>query len=112
MVFHQGKDGWQVKRLETGGTVVGLLANFPYEQGRVTIEPGDTFLSFTDGVSEAMNNSDEEWGEERMMDTVKGCCTLSPQQIITRIMEAADAFANGAKQHDDMTLVVLRCNLS
>ena len=108
MLFHRSNAKWQVSRLETGGTVVGLLESFPYDQGFVTIAPDDIFIAFTDGISEAMNNADEEWGEERMMEAIYNCASLKPSEIIARIMEAADAFVAGAKQHDDMTLVVIR----
>jgi sigma-B regulation protein RsbU (phosphoserine phosphatase) len=108
MLFHgTGKDV-QLARLEVGGTVVGLLESFPYEQGNLTIEPGDVFIAFTDGISESMNSTDEEWGEKALIETVKACSGLSPSETITRVMQAADEFVAGAKQHDDMTLVVLR----
>jgi phosphoserine phosphatase RsbU/P len=108
MLFHCSAGQWQLSRLETGGTVVGLLESFPYQQSTLIIEPNDVFIAFTDGISEAMNNSDEEWGEERLIETVKVCAGLSPSETIARIMQAADTFVAGAKQHDDMTLVVLR----
>jgi len=108
MLFHRSAGAWQVSRLETGGTVVGLLESFPYEQGTLKIEPGDVFIAFTDGISEAMNNADEEWGERALIEIVKTCSGLSPSEIISRIMQAADTFVAGAKQHDDMTLVALR----
>ncbi len=108
MLFHGSTGAWQLSRLETGGTVVGLLESFPYEQGIVRIEPGDVFIAFTDGISESMNGADEEWGEGALIETVKACAGLSPSEMITRIMQTADKFVAGAKQHDDMTLVVLR----
>ena len=108
MLFHRSNTKWQVSRLETGGTVVGLLESFPYAQGVVTVAPDDIFIAFTDGISEAMNNADEEWGEERMMEAIYNCASLKPSEMIARIMQAADAFVAGAKQHDDMTIVVIR----
>ncbi len=108
MLFHRSAGEWQLSRLETGGTVVGLLEKFPYVQATVTISPGDVFIAFTDGMSEAMNAADEEWGEERMIATIGSCTGLSPSETIVRLMQAADAFVAGAKQHDDMTLVVLQ----
>jgi len=108
VLFHRSGGAWQVSRLETGGTVVGLLPSFPYQQANLTIEPGDVFVAFTDGISEAMNGIDEEWGEEQLIETVKLCGGLGPSEAIARIMQAADTFVAGAKQHDDMTLVVLR----
>jgi sigma-B regulation protein RsbU (phosphoserine phosphatase) len=112
LLFHRCDGNWQLSRLETGGTVVGLLERFPYEQAALTIAPGDILIAFTDGISEAMNDADEEWGEQRLIETVKCCSGLSPSEIIPRIMQAADAFVAGAKQHDDMTLVVLRAQPS
>ena len=107
MLFHGSNGEWQVSRLEAGGTVVGLLENYPYQQAAVTIAPGDIFVAFTDGISEAMNDAQDEFGEERLIETVEGCVGLSPAEIIACIMRSADAFAAGAKQNDDMTLVVL-----
>ena len=107
MLFRRSNAKWQVSRLETGGTVVGLLESFPYDPGVVTIAPDDLFIAFTDGISEAMNKADEEWGEERMMEAICDCASLHASEMIARIMQAADAFVSGAKQHDDMTLVVI-----
>ena len=108
LLLHRSGTDWQVSRLDSGGTVVGLLETFPYQQAAVSIAPGDVFVAFTDGISEAMNGADEEWGEEKLIETIKACDGTTPSQIITRIMQAADSFVAGAKQHDDMTLVVLR----
>ena len=55
-----------------------------------------------------MNNANEEWGEERMIEAIKGCAGLGAAETIEQLIRAADDFACGAKQHDDMTLVVLR----
>lgn len=107
MLFHRDGQKLQINRLEIGGTVVGLLETFPYEQSAVTIAPGDVFIAFTDGISEAMNSADEEWGEAHLIETIQQCANLTPSEIISRIMQAADGFVAGAKQHDDMTLVVL-----
>jgi sigma-B regulation protein RsbU (phosphoserine phosphatase) len=99
---------WEVIRLTAGGTVVGLLESFPYQQETVDMQPGDLLVAFTDGISEAMNPHDEEWGEERMIETIESCAAQSANQLVSSIIAAADAFAAGAQQHDDMTLVVLR----
>ena len=63
---------------------------------------------FTDGVSESMNARYEEWGEERLIEFAKTCRGLAALEATRRILAAAQAFAAGAPQHDDMTLVVLR----
>jgi sigma-B regulation protein RsbU (phosphoserine phosphatase) len=107
MLFHCSDGEWPVCRLETGGTVVGLLESFSYEQATLTIAPGDILIAFTDGISEAMNDAQDEFGEDRLIETIKRCAVLSPAEIIACIMRTADAFVAGAKQNDDMTLVVL-----
>jgi sigma-B regulation protein RsbU (phosphoserine phosphatase) len=97
-----------VDRLDTGGPVVGLLPECHYEQGCVRLDAGDVFVAFTDGVSEAMTGSYEEWGEERLLETIRAADGLRSPALIDRIMRGADAFVAGAAQHDDMTLVVVR----
>ena len=98
---------FQVFRLETGGPVVGLFRH-SYERGVFSHEPGDLLVLFTDGVSESMNARFEEWGEERLIEFAKTCYGLPSVEGLRGILSAAQAFAAGASQHDDMTLVVLR----
>lgn len=94
--------------LDTGGPVVGLLQSVQYEQGTLTLEPGDVLVALTDGISEAMNPSDEEWGVENLIGCVRDSGAIASADLIECVMASADAFAAGAKQHDDMTLVVAR----
>jgi sigma-B regulation protein RsbU (phosphoserine phosphatase) len=99
----------RVERLDqAGGTVVGLLKDCAYEQSEASLAPGDLLVIYTDGFSEAMNPDLIEWGEERLLESIVGCVGLPARDVITRIIRAADAFAAGAPQSDDMTLVVLR----
>jgi phosphoserine phosphatase RsbU/P len=97
--------------LEATGTVVGLLPDAEYAQATIPMHPGDVLLAFTDGISEAMNHEDEEWGEDRMIATSQQLltqpdCTHTAQQLLDCILAAADKFTDGAPQHDDMTLLV------
>jgi sigma-B regulation protein RsbU (phosphoserine phosphatase) len=108
MLFRRRGGDWEINRLSAGGTVVGLLDSFPYQQETLGLRPGDMLVAFTDGISEAMNPRDEEWGEERLIETVKACSGQPSKELVSSIILAADGFASGAKQHDDMTLVVLR----
>lgn len=94
--------------LETGGPVVGLLPTAGFEQGSMQLHMGDVLVAFTDGISEAMNPRDEEWGVENLVCCVHRCGQMPAQDLINKLMCAADAFASGAKQHDDMTIVVAR----
>lgn len=100
--------GDEVLRLEQGGPVVGLFGPAQYVQGAIQLEPGDTMVLFTDGVSEAMNAADEEFDELRLIDSVRSGANLNSDQLIDHIMHDCDKFVAGAPQHDDMTLVVVR----
>jgi sigma-B regulation protein RsbU (phosphoserine phosphatase) len=103
--------GAETIALEATGTVVGLLAHAEYSQATLQLHPGDVLLAFTDGISEAMNHRDEEWGEDNMLAAARQLldrpdCTTTADQLLTCIFDAADKFTAGAPQHDDMTLLV------
>ncbi len=108
MLFHTCQANCNPKRLEAGGTVVGLIPSVTYSDAAVAMEEGDLLVLFTDGITETMNGADEEWGEASLIETVKKCQDCCPRDVIAHVMRAADEFAAGAEQHDDMTLVVLR----
>ncbi len=98
----------EMLRLEDGGPVVGLFKAARYAQGALQLAAGDVLLLYTDGISEAMNSIDEEWGEERMMDAVQACKHSTALEMIERVIDAADAFVAGAPQHDDMTIMIVK----
>lgn len=108
MVCRRNGNGCEFLRLEAGGTVVGLFADFSYQEGCIELEVGDLFVGFTDGISEAMNRKDDEFGEDRIMETVQQCESRSAADTITCLLDQVDSFTAGAPQHDDMTLVVMR----
>jgi phosphoserine phosphatase RsbU/P len=95
-------------RLDEGGTVVGLMPDGSWVQAQVRLESGDLLVAFTDGISEAMSASEEEWGVNRLVTAVRSTCPAPPQVILDRVMACADAFVAGAPQHDDMTLIVMK----
>jgi sigma-B regulation protein RsbU (phosphoserine phosphatase) len=95
-------------RLEEGGPVVGMLPLAPYVEQSVTLMPGDLLLLYTDGISEAMTHEDEEWGEERMIESAKLCRDKTADAALADLFRDVDAFTAGAPQHDDMTVMVLK----
>jgi phosphoserine phosphatase RsbU/P len=107
IVLRSSAGSYQVLRLETGGPVIGFFPH-RYERGVFSHEVGDLLVLFTDGVSESMNARSEEWGEARLIEFAKTSFDLPVLEAMRRILAAAEAFAAGAAQHDDMTLVVLR----
>ena len=108
MVFRRVDGGREVARLDAGGPVIGLMEDCCYCEGRVALARGDVLVAYTDGISEAMNALDEEWGEGRLMSAVRTNLAVPARTLIDRVMTSADAFVAGAPQHDDMTLVVVR----
>ncbi len=100
--------GQEIIRLDVGGPVVGLFRPARYEKATVQLERGDILVAFTDGISEAMNAADEEWGDDNLAAAAQKWGHLSAAEMIPKLMEAADAFVNGAPQHDDMTIVVAK----
>lgn len=102
--------GGEMLRLADGGPVVGMLPPMivNYEQGEMQMEPGDILIGYTDGISEAMDTADEEWGEDAMIDAVKDAACSPSKEILEKTVEKADEFAAGAKQHDDMTMIVVK----
>ena len=100
--------GPEVLRLEAGGPVVGLLPGAAYVQDSIQLKPGDIFIGYTDGISEAPNQQEEEWEEERFLAAARQCAGLEAQQMIQSVFRAADAFTGSAEQFDDMTLVIVK----
>ncbi len=98
----------EVIRLEAGGPVIGLLENSHYEQSTLMLRPGDILLAFTDGISEAMTADGDEWSEDRLIEKLIQCPDLPAAALVKSLFDAADEFAAGAPQHDDMTLLVLK----
>jgi sigma-B regulation protein RsbU (phosphoserine phosphatase) len=95
--------------LKEGGTVVGILQGVKFKQGTEILQPGDMVLAFSDGVTEAMNLEGEEWGLERLVDeVVNNSDELNPSELISHLFKKIDEFAAGAKQYDDMSMIVLK----
>jgi sigma-B regulation protein RsbU (phosphoserine phosphatase) len=101
-----GKDG-AVRRLETGGTVVGLFENVNYDEGAVEMHPGEIFLAYSDGVTEPENDFGE-FGEERLIDLVSANRRLPLVQISQTVTSAVDDWIGDNEQPDDITLVLAR----
>ena len=72
-----------VQRLETGGPVLGIFTDVQYEQGRLQLQPYDVLIAYTDGISEAMTTSYEEWGEERLLAAARLNTHRTAQEIVT-----------------------------
>lgn len=97
-----------VRRLEVGGTVLGLFSDARYDQDVVTLDTGDTVVVFSDGVSEALDPAGEEFGDDRIRGVVEQALTQSPQSVLDALLAGVKQFVGTAAQNDDITAVVLR----
>jgi len=97
-----------VRKLETGGMIVGLFPYASYQQEDVQLAAGDALAIFSDGVSEALNGSGEEYGEARIQDAVAPNWLEPSDAVLQALLESVRGFAQGAPQNDDVTALIVR----
>jgi phosphoserine phosphatase RsbU/P len=97
-----------VRHLEKGGLILGLFEHASFEQETVQVEPGDLVVVFSDGVTEALSASGEEYGEDRLLACIRKNMHLEVQIILEAVLADVRAFCVGANQSDDVTAMVLR----
>jgi phosphoserine phosphatase RsbU/P len=102
------KDCEPRERLDLGGPVLGIFEGCGYEQGAVSMQPGDVFVGYTDGVVEALDTRGEEFGERRLRDCIVSSADLTAEEICARVVGRVDEWCADTPQHDDLTLVVLK----
>ena len=95
------------ERLASTSTVIGLFPGWQCVTRCITLAPGDLLVIYTDGVTEANNAAGEEFGEARLIETVRACCSLPPKDLVATIQSAVQTFSPG-EQSDDLTLVIAR----
>lgn len=96
-----------IKELQTGGMVLGLFAEAEYETGTVKMQPSDHLVLFTDGVIEALNSDEEEFGLPRLVELTQKNAQASATEILSLIKDSVLSFSAHAPQHDDITMMVL-----
>jgi serine phosphatase RsbU (regulator of sigma subunit) len=109
LLIRQKENGnFEVHRLDEGGPVLGILPGATYRQTRVAVLPGDLLVVFSDGILEAANALDEEFGEERILAVVQENWEGSPTQICDAVLAKVRVFLGKELPHDDQTLMVVR----
>jgi len=97
-----------LERLESTCTVLGLFKEWDCSIGERELSSGDTFVLYTDGVTEARNDADEEYGDERVVSALRRHRELSAQPMLTAMLDEVKQFSPH-EQQDDITLIVAKC---
>jgi sigma-B regulation protein RsbU (phosphoserine phosphatase) len=103
-----GSEQFTVIRLESGGTVLGFFPDATYAQETVALEEGDVLVVFTDGVSEAVNGNQEEFGEDRLANLIQQNLHRSAAEIQQLVLQDVSLFTGNAALEDDLTIVVAK----
>lgn len=103
-----GNAAREFTRLTTGGAVIGMFEHCSYEQEMIQLHSGDLLAVYTDGVTEALNPEGEEFGEDRLMETLRAAATLPANEVSAELVRSIQDWCVEAPQHDDLTFVVLK----
>ncbi|MDX1388772.1 MAG: SpoIIE family protein phosphatase, partial [Acidobacteriota bacterium] len=102
-----GRDG-QVKRLREGGLLLGVMEDSPYREASVRVDPGDLLVFYTDGVTEAADPGEQEYGESRLLEAVMRDPDRRAQEIVDSVREEVVRFSHSDTFSDDFTIIVMR----
>jgi sigma-B regulation protein RsbU (phosphoserine phosphatase) len=98
----------EIQMLEADGIALGVMDDIELEEKEITLEQDDLLVLYTDGVTEATNLQDEEFGEQRLIQFISEHHTVAASELITRITDEAMSFAGEAPQFDDFTLMIVK----
>ena len=108
-VLYEGERGMgSVTRLAKGGRVIGLFDGGEYEQETIQMQSGDVLVAFTDGITEALNSSGEEFGESRLRNVVQAAASFSAREMTEEVVKSVKEWSGSRLQHDDLTLVIMK----
>ena len=104
------KDNGEIQKLSEGGIVLGFKKDYEYHQEEVEFHSGDTLIAYTDGVTEALNDLKEEFGEERLMELIKNNWQKPVFELKECIINAVSEYTNNSNPSDDITLIICKHN--
>ena len=94
--------------VEGAGLALSFLENVTYPQDQIGFKPDDVLLIYSDGITEAMDSKDEEYGEQRLQELVNGIRRETAREIIEKVLDSVKTYIKDREQMDDMTLVVIK----
>ena len=97
-----------LETLETGGLILGVMPDAPYQSATVKLKIGDILFMFTDGITEAMNANNEEYGEKRLEPLLSSLVNLKLVDIVSKVDDQIEEFVGNMPQADDMTVLALK----
>ena len=86
---------------------LGILDDAEYEETQLKLTPGDKVVFYTDGIVEAMNEQEEIFGFERLLEVIQEAQSMSADLLLKEVLDRVNEFAGGAAQHDDLTVIVV-----
>jgi len=99
-----------IERLDVGGLPLGIMADAQYQSASLALAPGDWLIIFTDGLVEAVNVNDEEYGETRLLGAIAEGLAATPNDMLKQLMMKLDAFVGNTPQHDDVTCLLIKAS--
>ena len=97
-----------IRRLDTGGMVLGVFENAQFDEEALVLKPGDFVVAFSDGVTEALNPAGDEFTDDRLLASVRAHQSKSPEALVEGLLADVRAFCGDATQSDDLTIVLVR----
>jgi len=98
----------ETEKLSVGGLLLGMFPEATYESARLRIDPGDILVLYSDGVTEAMDDSDDEFGEERLVSFLREHRGMDPERLVESLIRTVHEFSKEGKPGDDVTVAVIR----
>ena len=99
-----------IEQLRSGGPVLGALAGTAFLNGKATLEPGDTLLGYSDGITECRNAGGEEFGAEKLLDAARAARHAGAAATLFSVLGAVEDFAGDYPREDDLALIVVHRN--
>ncbi len=106
--YRLGKDGGVIEVAVAAGLPLGVIEGHDYAVGALVLEPGESLYLYTDGVTEALNERDEEFSAARLESCLQGVAGRAAPEVVRASLAAVQAFTGGTPPSDDIAVMTLR----